>query len=113
MSLLSPFVGHAHAALSIKPTGTPSATGASPETTINNIYDIIFRDLTLLAGVLAVLYLIWYGIQYITSAGSPEKVKTARTGIINSIIGIIIIVVAYTIIKLAVGIGGQFSGAAG
>jgi len=113
MSLFTPFVSHALAAgLSITPTGTPSASGTNPTTTINNIYDIIFRDLTLIAGVLAVLYLIWYGIQYITSGGSPDKVKTARTGIINSIIGIIIIVAAYTIIKIAVGFGDQFSGAA-
>jgi hypothetical protein len=63
----------------------------------------------LIAGVLAVIFLIWSGIQYITSAGNPEKAKTARAGIINAIIGIIVIVGAYFIIRFAVGIGGQLN----
>lgn len=66
--------------------------------TANTILSVI----TLVAGVLAVFYLIWSGIQYITSTGNPEKAKSARQGIINAVIGIIIIVAAYFIIRLAI-----------
>ncbi|MFH0905384.1 MAG: hypothetical protein V1826_01550 [bacterium] len=51
------------------------------------------------AGLLTVLYLIWAGIQYITgSGGGPEA---AKKQIINAVIGIIVIVLAYAIISAA------------
>lgn len=65
----------------------------------------VISYISLLAGVLAVIYLIWNGIQYITSSGNADKAKNARQGIINAVIGIIVIVAAYYIIRLAVGIG--------
>lgn len=59
----------------------------------------------LVVGVLAVFYLIYSGFLYITSGGNPDNVKKARAGIINSIIGIVIILAAFVIVKFAVGIG--------
>jgi len=61
----------------------------------------ILNTLTLIAGTAAVLFLIWYGIQYIMAGGSPDKAKAARAGIVNAVIGIIIIAAAYGIIRLA------------
>ena len=66
------------------------------------ILSIIF----LLAGIVAVIYLVYNGIQYITSAGNADKVKLARSGVINAIIGIIIIAAAYYIINFAIGASG-------
>jgi hypothetical protein len=66
------------------------------------VLDIVF----LIAGVLAVIYLVYNGIQYITSAGNADKVKAARSGIINAVIGIIIIAAAYYIINFAIGLAG-------
>lgn len=59
----------------------------------------------LVVGVLAVFYLIYSGFLYITSGGNPDNVKKARAGIINSIVGIIIILAAFVIVRFAVGIG--------
>lgn len=59
----------------------------------------------LIAGVLAVLFLLWSGLKYITSAGDPEKAKSARAGIINAVIGIVIVVAAFYIVRFAVSIG--------
>jgi hypothetical protein len=56
--------------------------------------------LTYLAGSAAVIFLIFYGIKYITSQGNPEKIKLARAGVINAIIGIIIITASNGIIHL-------------
>jgi len=61
----------------------------------------LFDFLVLAAGIAAVIYLIWYGIQYITAGGSPEKVKAARTGVINTVIGIVIIFCAFGLVTLA------------
>jgi hypothetical protein len=79
-------------------TNTPPDFGSS----IMSIANTAIGYISLIAGILAVAYLIWSGIQYIISAGNPEKAKLARQGIINAIIGIIIIVAAYTIIRIAV-----------
>ena len=67
----------------------------------------------LVSGVLAVLFLIWSGVQYITSAGSAEKAKTARAGIINAVIGIVVIVAAFFIVRFAVSAGNTVSNSAG
>lgn len=58
-----------------------------------------------LAGAAAVIFMIYYGIMYITSAGNADRLKSARAGIINAIIGIVVIVAAYFIIQLSVNIG--------
>jgi len=66
----------------------------------------------LIAGVVAVFYLIWSGFQYITAAGSAEKAKAARAGIINAVIGIIIIVSAFFIVQIAVSGGNTINSSA-
>jgi len=50
-----------------------------------------------LAGALAVVYLIWGGIQYIT--GGSKGAEAGKGIIINAIIGIIIILLTYAIIS--------------
>ncbi len=57
------------------------------------------------AGALAVIYLIYSGILYITAAGNPDAAKKGQQGIINAIIGIIIIVAAYFIVGAVVNLG--------
>ena len=95
----------------------PSNTSLAGNDTINNfltgtggIIDTVFGVFLLIAGVLAVFYLVWAGIQYITAGGSPDKAKAARQGIINAIIGIVVIVAAFFIVRFAVSIGNTVSG---
>ena len=84
---------------------------ADPRTNTNADAQLaeIFKKATLLleqiALALAVIYLIYAGVQYITSGGSPDKAKAARAGIINAIIGIVVIVASYAIIRFGVSIG--------
>ena len=56
----------------------------------------------LLVAIVAVLFLVFYGFQYITAGGDPEKAKKARAGIINAIIGIIVVSLAFTIVHFAI-----------
>jgi threonine/homoserine/homoserine lactone efflux protein len=55
----------------------------------------------MIGGALAVIYLIWAGIQYIQAGGDASKAKAARASIINAIIGIVVILSTYTIIRFA------------
>ncbi|MCX6811221.1 MAG: pilin [Candidatus Berkelbacteria bacterium] len=64
---------------------------------ITNIFNIAYG----VAGVVAVAYLIVGGYQYITSQGNPEATATAKSTIINSIIGLIVILASYLIIRFA------------
>jgi hypothetical protein len=84
-------------------TGTSNTTGA-----INSLAGNIINIVFLIAGVLAVLYLLWSGIQYITAGGNADKVKAARQGIINAVIGIVVIMAAFFIIRLATSTRGVF-----
>jgi hypothetical protein len=72
---------------------------------------LLDRIITLLlwgAGVAAVIYLLWAGILYITAGGDEAKAGKARTGIVNAVIGIVIIVLAFVIEKSVANVfGGQ------
>lgn len=70
---------------------------------INNIVNLILYA----AGALAVVYLIWGGLTYITAGGDAEKASKGRVAITNAIIGIAIIVGALTIYKLAIDLPGK------
>lgn len=74
---------------------TSDAPGGSGTTGLTNIADKIITWASLVAGILAVLYLIYSGILYITAGGNPDSAKKGQQGIINAIIGIIIITLAY------------------
>lgn len=93
---------------SICPSGNvPSVDGTSDNLAgyITTITSNILQVGLVLAGALAVIYLLYMGIQYITSAGNPERAKVARAGVINAIIGIIIIISAFFLIRLGVSFG--------
>ena len=67
--------------------------------------NILISNIVLIAGFLAVLFLIFAGIKYITSAGNPERAKEARAGVINVVIGVIVIVATFYIVKFAISLG--------
>jgi hypothetical protein len=75
---------------------------------VNNLAGSVINIVFLIAGILAVLYLLWSGIQYITAGGNPDKVKAARQGIINAVIGIVVIMAAFFIIRIATSTRGVF-----
>jgi len=58
----------------------------------------IINAVLLLAGVVAVIYLIIGGYKYITSSGNAESVAEAKTTIFNAIIGLVIIFAAYVMV---------------
>lgn len=69
--------------------------------TIGELVDRVISIILYAAAAVAVIYLLWSGINYITAGGDDVKATTARKGIINAVIGIIIIVLAFVIEKAA------------
>lgn len=85
----------------------PGINPIDPNDPNTGFTDIVGRVLTwifVLAGILAVVYLIYSGIQYITAGGDTEKATAARTGIIHAVIGIVIILLAVLIVTWVMGI---------
>ena len=65
-------------------------------------------DISLLVGYAAIIFVIYGGYKYILSAGEPGKVAMAKTIITNSLIGLVISILATVIVNtiiLVVGAG--------
>jgi cytochrome bd-type quinol oxidase subunit 2 len=67
-----------------------------------NMFSSILNVVMLIAAVLVFAYLIFGGIQWITSGGDKVKAEEARNKITAAIIGLIIVAASYAIINLIV-----------
>ncbi len=79
--------------------------GAGCEVKIDSIYDIsqiianIIQILLAVAGVLAVVFIVWGGITYIMSGGESSKTSEAKSTLRNAILGLILTGSAYLIVE--------------
>ncbi len=64
----------------------------------------IVGTITLIAGVIIVIMIIYAGYSYIVSDGDPAKVKAAKSTLVNAIIGLVIVILARTIIYFVLGV---------
>jgi hypothetical protein len=54
------------------------------------IVDILLR----LAGIIAVAFTIYGGVQYVMSEGDPEKAKKGRESVFNALIGLVVVLIS-------------------
>lgn len=66
----------------------------------------IVDDLLRIAGLLAVAFVIYAGVQFIMSSGSPDNAAKARTTGINALVGLAITMVAISFVTF---LGNQFA----
>ncbi len=84
----------------------PNGSGSGlPQTFLgaSNLTQLILSIINIilaLAGLIAVLVLIIGGFRYVTSFGNDEAVGTAKKMIINAIIGIVIIILSFVIVRV-------------
>jgi hypothetical protein len=81
----------------LKPFKVSSAGEASNR--FNTLFGQIVGLVLTVAAIVAFFYLIISGFQYITAGGDAGKAQSARQGIINALIGIIIILVSYLVLR--------------
>lgn len=70
---------------------------------INNVGDLIgeiLKFLIPLAGIILLFVVIWGGYDLILSQGSAEKIKGAKAKITAGIIGFVLLVTSFLLIKL-------------
>lgn len=83
-----------------------------------NIIATIIKTALSLLGILFIILMIYSGYQWMTAGGNEDTVKKSRSRIINAVIGLVIIVLAYSITtfvfrSLPGGPSGANSGAGG
>lgn len=103
------------AALAFDPLGTactdPNATDSTlctdkgsgtdnPLTGKNGLFRGIAGVIAVVAGIIATILLVISGIRYVTSGGDASKTKSAKDTIVAVIVGMVIILLADSIISL-------------
>lgn len=84
------------------------AVGAAAGQTTKGASDLptlIGAIISVLLGVLGIVFvilIIYAGINYMTASGDTDKVKKSKTMLIQAVIGIIIIVAAYSIAQFVI-----------
>jgi len=67
----------------------------------------IIRILLLVSGALAVLFVVISGYQYITAHGNEEQAERGKKTLINALIGIVIIILAWVVVNVVIGTVGS------
>lgn len=89
----------AKSALAVNITSVPQL--APQGGSLMNIAQTVVNMILIAVSVLAVIYLIYGGIQYVMAGGEAEKASKGRQTITNAIIGILIILASVAIYKAA------------
>ena len=76
--------------------------GTGYATDFGKMFNSILNVVMLIAAILVFAYLIFGGIQWITSGGDKSKAEEARNKITAAIIGLIIVAASYAVINLVV-----------
>lgn len=78
----------------------PTGGGQTGITRVSDFIIFIINILLALAGLVAVLFLVIGGFQYIASRGNEEATEAAKKTIFNAIIGIVVIILAFVIVRV-------------
>ena len=78
------------------------SAGSSPATsqTFGQLIATVLQVLLLVAGSIAVVYLVVGGIKYILSRGNEEKVESAKSTMTAAVWGLVIIIMSFAIILI-------------
>lgn len=79
----------------------PAVEGVKPETInfpLAEYVKYIFNFVIATAGLIALLVLIWSGVQYLTSAGKPDVLTSAKSRIKSALFGILLLLFSYLIL---------------
>ncbi len=84
--------------------------GANNNITLMDAITSIIKVILFIVGALAVVMIIYSGIQYLLSAGDSAKVEKAKNTIMYAIVGLVVAIAAYAIVTWVVSI---FEGSGG
>lgn len=74
-------------------------TNVTANTVLGNIFDLVLQ----LAAVTTIIIIVVSGFKIVTGGDNPEKIQSARKAILYALIGLILVVSSYSIVKFFVG----------
>ena len=80
-----------------------AAAGCGATGTLDSALTSILNAIILIMGIVAVIFIIIGGVNYITSSGDSNKVKKAKDTILYSVIGLVICALAFVIVNFVIG----------
>ena len=80
-----------------------AAAGCGATGTLDSALTSILNAIILIIGIVAVIFIIIGGVNYITSSGDSNKVKKAKDTILYSVIGLVICALAFVIVNFVIG----------
>lgn len=78
--------------------------------TLGDLVSMVLKLIVPLAAVVLLFVLIWGGYDYMMSQGNAEKIKSAQGKITTGLIGFILLIVSFLIVRLIAAIFGLGSG---
>lgn len=87
------------------PSSIAQATGG--EGSIRNLILNIVNFFLLFLGLIAVIMIIYGGITYVTAAGNQEKIESAKKIIMYAIVGIVIVLISFALVRTVISGAGQ------
>lgn len=88
------------------PSGIPPGLRGGLETSGTAFFQTIVNNLIIIGSFLALLMVIFSGIQWIMSSGDPVRVASAKRRFMFAIIGLIVMLGAFFIVRVIVWITG-------
>ena len=73
---------------------------SSQYTNIASIINNVLPFIIAIASVILFIVLMWGGLDYVSSQGAPEKLKTANAKITAAIIGFVLLILAFFITRV-------------
>ncbi len=107
------FVSQAFAAGTINPCDNAPANSAlaqickSKDQSLGSVIGFVVTIMFVIAVLIALFFLLWGGLKWITSGGDKAGVETARNQIIAAVIGLIVVFLAFFILNLVLGLFGM------
>lgn len=87
------FLGSGYHKVDSRVAGDPATVSA--QMLVTNVINAML----LIAGIMAVIYLVYSGITYITAAGNADAVKKGQTGLLYGAIGVAVVVISYFVVR--------------
>ena len=80
-----------------------AAAGCDEVRTAGGVAGNVINVVLGVLAVVAVIAIILGGVQYMTSQGDPQKVKTAKNTIMYAVMGLVIAILAFAIVNFVIG----------
>lgn len=100
--LTSILLGLPASAFALTITPPCETSNCSSATDVATLLQTIINWVLGFAALIAVLFLIFGGVIYIASTGNKERAEQAKKTILYSVIGLVVIVLSYFIVRLVI-----------